>query len=289
MQHDTNTSNQARSEKQWMTVVAECKALSEADRTISAVVSTPTLDRDREIIKAGAFDASFQSFMKNPVCLINHNYGPMDGGQSPVIGKWLSLNSSKKSLIGKVQFANTYLGWEYWSLYRDGFQRAFSVGYTELEVDHEVIKGERIRVITKAELLEISCVALGANSEALSLLAEKRFKENGQSQGDGQHNTKRFDELVQEHLQTLDERYLNAMQKALIAEPGSMLQLLIEDVVDTAVQRNLLAQGMSDGKSMTPPHPEDTEFPDEPETTNAPDKGEKEMADLHKALKAAIS
>ena len=47
-------------------------------------------------------------------------------------------------------------------------QRALSVGFIPLEWEYQERNGKRVYVYTRVELLELSCVPVGANPEALS-------------------------------------------------------------------------------------------------------------------------
>jgi hypothetical protein len=67
------------------------------------------------------------------------------------------------------------LGDEYWLLYKDKFQRAFSVCYIPLEwLDETLDGGQRVRTYTRVELLEISCVPVPANRNALSKSRQRK-------------------------------------------------------------------------------------------------------------------
>ena len=68
-----------------------------------------------------------------------------------------------------IRFATTELGEQYWSLYRDGHMKAFSIGFIPIEFRDE--KDENlgwIRTYTKIELLEVSAVPVPSNRQALA-------------------------------------------------------------------------------------------------------------------------
>ena len=62
--------------------------------------------------------------MKNPVILAGHSHRLGDG-RSRVVG----YKFQGKDFVITVQFADTELGREYWELYKNKHQRAFSMGF----------------------------------------------------------------------------------------------------------------------------------------------------------------
>jgi hypothetical protein len=69
----------------------------------------------------------------------------------------------------RLQFAaETILGGQYWMLYKARHMRAVSIGFRTLDSREEVQNGKRIRIITRLELFEISCVPVPANPQALA-------------------------------------------------------------------------------------------------------------------------
>lgn len=151
------------------------KSIDTEKRQITAIASTGSVDRDGEIILPSAFKETLPQFMKNPVILACHQHRLSDG-RSPVVGKAVKAWLDKKALHVVIEFAKTELGDEYWHLYRDGFQRAFSIGFMHGRDDYtqETIDGRPVKVINKVELLEISCVPVPSNREALSKSAKQK-------------------------------------------------------------------------------------------------------------------
>jgi len=147
--------------------VFSVKSINVEQRRIEAVASREMVDRDGEIVSLSAMRAAIKEYMKNPVILSGHSHRLGDG-RSPVVGKVVDYRFQGKDLLITVEFADTDLGLEYWKLYRDKYQRAFSIGFRGLQTREENIDGKRVRVFTDIELLEISCVAVPANPAALS-------------------------------------------------------------------------------------------------------------------------
>jgi HK97 family phage prohead protease len=150
------------------------KSIDEAKRQIEAVVSTAELDRQDEIIEPEAFRETLGIYLKNPVVISSHQHR-LETGHSSVVGQTVKAWIDTKGLHVIIQFASTVLGDEYWLLYKDKFQRAFSVGFIPLEwKDGTSDGGQRVRTYTRVELLEISCVPVPANRNALSKSKQRK-------------------------------------------------------------------------------------------------------------------
>ena len=142
---------------------AEQKEINESERTIVGYASKEVIDRDNELIQANTWD--LVPFKSNPVLMLGHAYS------KPPIGKVLWTKKDKDGLKFKAQFANSQEAEEIFQLYKDGFMKAFSVGFIPKKWedpgdDDDKSKLPR-RIYTKAELLEISCVAIPSCREAL--------------------------------------------------------------------------------------------------------------------------
>lgn len=158
--------------KQWQGLFV--KEINTELRQITAVASTGSVDRDGEIVLPSAFKKCLAGYMRNPVILAGHQHKLSDG-RSPVVGKCLSAKITKNELQIVVEFAKTSLAGEYWDLYRDGFQKAFSVGFKATEWHRETVGGRAVPVCKKVdELYEISCVPVPANPDALSRSAKRK-------------------------------------------------------------------------------------------------------------------
>jgi HK97 family phage prohead protease len=149
------------------------KAIDVEKRQITALVSTGGIDRDNEIILPDAFRENLPVYMKNPVVLAGHQHRLQDG-KSPVVGAVVKAWIDGSGLWVIIEFAKTALGEEYWILYRDKKQRAFSVGFIPIEHRFEDRNGKQVLIHTKVELLEISCVAVPSNREALSRSKQRK-------------------------------------------------------------------------------------------------------------------
>jgi HK97 family phage prohead protease len=196
---------------------AKVKAVNTEGRTIDAVASTADIDRDNERLLPSAFAETLGSFKANPVILATHQHR-LDSGSSPVIGSALpeSIKIGENEMTFTMQFATTALGEEYWSLYRDGHMKAFSVGFIPLEWKDE--KDEQlgyIRTLTKVELLEISAVPVPSNRRALA--RAKGFYDDGEMKA-----------IVEAAKATIEEETKKIMEKIEIVESG--IEKALDDI-----------------------------------------------------------
>lgn len=145
---------------------AELKSIDDNERSVTGIFSTSKIDRDEDIIQCSLIDLT--DYRKNPVMLLQHN-------PSWVVAKNAWVKSENDELFGKVIFAETLLGDETYYLYKNGFMRAFSIGFYPLT--DATFKGN-VRVFSNIRLLEISCVSIPANADALTLDFVKSLKSN---------------------------------------------------------------------------------------------------------------
>ncbi len=144
---------------------SEIKAIDEKENTLTAYISTNTVDRMKEVLDPAGVDVS--NFRKNPVVLWAHNY------DQPPIGKALWVKRDGQGILSKVKFASTEFAQEIFQLYKEGFLKAFSVGFIPKEtVDGDGEKTPR-RTYKKGELLKYRGVPVRANHEAVALEKEK--------------------------------------------------------------------------------------------------------------------
>ena len=169
-------------ETKWLQV--EVKAVDADARTVEGMASTMSPDYGGDVILPKAWKASLKQWKKlgsRPKFLAYHKHSTADG-HSPVIGKILEMKIMENGLWFKAEFAPTILGEEHLSLYAMKAMDSFSVGFMALasELEPEKIakllgkagikteEGAVARVITQAHLLEVSCVVVGMNAEALT-------------------------------------------------------------------------------------------------------------------------
>jgi len=139
------------------------KSVDEEKYIIRGIFSTSDEDRHGEIIDQKGWN--LEEFMKNPVILFGHDQF------TPAVGKAIEITvNDAGELAGAIQFAvqedKSGLSETLFNLYKNGFMRAFSVGFenhlTEFGQDSDVV------TLKKNTLYEISCVNVPANGRALA-------------------------------------------------------------------------------------------------------------------------
>jgi HK97 family phage prohead protease len=131
-------------------------------RRLPFVASDDSVDLQEEVVGAGAFHQDIQVYARNPVLLAQHQHR-LPTGHSPVIGSVRDLRTEASPFTAWAHFAEPPADRNHWSLYRDGHQRAFSVGFHIKDTAKQTGR----TVITRGLLLEISAVPVPANSNAL--------------------------------------------------------------------------------------------------------------------------
>lgn len=149
---------------------SEIKSIDEKEQTLVAYVSTGARDRMNESLDPTGIDVS--NYRKNPVVLWAHDYS------APPIGKAVWIKRDGEGIISKVKFASTEFAQEIFSLYKDGFLKAFSVGFMPKETEDGDGEKKPRKTFKKWELLEYSAVPVPANPEALALAIQKGVLKN---------------------------------------------------------------------------------------------------------------
>ena len=150
------------------------KSIDTERRQITALASSPSIDRHDEVILPEAFREFLPVYMENPVVITTHQHR-LQTGSSSVVANVVKAWLDKKGFWVVIEFVKgTALGDEYWLLYSTKKQRALSVGFMPMESEYEERDGRRVLVHTKVELVEISCVPVGSNREALSKSRQKK-------------------------------------------------------------------------------------------------------------------
>lgn len=143
----------------------EIKDINIGEQTLTAVISTNSVDRMGEVLDPKGVD--MKNFQKNPIVAWAHDYKLLP------IGKALWTKKVQGGIMSKVKFASHAFAQEVFNLYREGFLKAFSVGFIPKDWEDGDGKKTPFRTYTKWELLEYSAVPIPANPEALSLAMTK--------------------------------------------------------------------------------------------------------------------
>ncbi len=187
-------------------------AINEEGHSINFIISTDKLDRHSEIVAVEAIEKTIPQFADNPCCLGCHQHRLITG-TAPVIGSWdtETYKARKHHSEMRLNFAvDTELGENYWKLYSKRHMRAVSIGFIPQEW-HEEKDEKRGRhwIHTQIELIEISCVAVGANQGALAKLKEYY----GTALEPDDKSTDNIERAIAKYFETLkeqlDERFAN--------------------------------------------------------------------------------
>jgi hypothetical protein len=153
-----------------------CKAESATDGTITAIASTPDVDRYGDVV-APSWD--LKAFKANPVIMHGHDY------EGPVVGKATEIELVGEQLMMSVKFDESEtnpVGRRLANQYREGFMQAFSVGFapgksterSKLPNDHAAYQAKGGGFyFEENSLLEVSAVAIPANPHALAVRAKR--------------------------------------------------------------------------------------------------------------------
>jgi HK97 family phage prohead protease len=131
------------------------------------IASTEDIDRSWEIIRANGW--TWENFMKNPVIIANHVYKIEN-----IVGKATDIYVDNNQLVIEWVFSTSNpLGILLADLYEEGMIKSVSVWFIPQKRDEKDSK-----IITEAELLELSFVAIPCNPNALSLDQKKLLEES---------------------------------------------------------------------------------------------------------------
>ena len=151
----------------------ETKILDEATGRVSAIVSSESVDRDGDVIRAEGWN--LKNFMNHPVVLANHDYSSLRSQ----IGVWEKMEVQGTKMRGVARFfigkGNEEADWAF-ELAKER-QLAFSVGFipnmdkaAPLYPDDAF--GVRGMEFKGQELLEVSAVTVPSNPDALQRIVK---------------------------------------------------------------------------------------------------------------------
>jgi len=150
--------------------IAQRLDVDENTRTIRFVASTNDVDRWQSIIRQHWNTSNFDN---NPVALFGHQH------DMPAIGRvadWSTDGELTRS-EADIEFAETDLGEELFKLYSTGMMRAVSVGFYPGAWEMVERSGQMVETMGSLEepneLLELSCVTVPGNQNAVSLAAAR--------------------------------------------------------------------------------------------------------------------
>lgn len=231
----------------------QIKSLNDEDRTIEFVGSTAAVDRYGDSITQAGWNIA--NFVKNPVVPWGHDYS------MPPVAKALDVGLKEGNLTFKAQFATAdEYAWAdtIYKMYKGGYLRAFSVGFIPTDWDGDWATGY---TFNQCELLEVSCVTVPANPEALVLA----FKEGVLTEGERKSMVAQAEKLIK----TLTDADVDAQNEDMetakaITELKDLLATEITALKGAIDELTTLAKG-GDEPSKNKPEGEPSDKPaDEP-------------------------
>jgi len=222
---------------------ASVRGVDESKRQVTAMVSTPSVDRYMEIVEPESFRESLPGFMRNPVLCANHLYSAGDGSPT-VIGRWLSMTITKEGLLGVCQFMdNDALAESWWERFKQKCISAFSVGFISQATEMRAFKmpngtTKKLRVHTLAELIEVSAVTIPANRESLVIGASANARRSSGNRDSDQLDDdlapigKLSNRQLAMATRTLTPVIRQIICEELNPEPGSTLFTILGMIVD---------------------------------------------------------
>jgi len=136
--------------------------VTKTNDVLHAVASDASVDRSGERIFPSAFEKWLPVFLKNPVMVAAHLNRSMNG-EPTTIGSAPSMRIKENKLVFEPSFSSIPLAQLWKTLYDEGHQKAFSVGF----LPHEGDMIDEIWTWTEVELVHISPVPVGSNRNAL--------------------------------------------------------------------------------------------------------------------------
>ena len=189
----------------------------DSDRKFRVVASTEDTDRSWEVIKLSAWD--WENYMKNPVIIANHDYQIEN-----IVGKATKIWVEDGKLIIEGVFSKSNpLGVLLADLYDEGMVKSVSVGFIPKQRQED-----NRRIITSAELLELSFVAVPCNPNALSL-DQKQLMQKGIEAG-----------ILQEEKSELEAFKAEILGE--VAEVKNLLKALLDGKSKGADEANYIAK-----------------------------------------------
>lgn len=194
-----------------------------AERKFKVVASTEDIDRSWEIIKVNGWKR--ENFMKNPVIIANHIYKIEN-----IVGKATSIYVKNNQLIIEWVFAESNpLGKLLSDLYEEWMVKTVSVWFIPNKRDEKNPK-----IISEAELLELSFVAVPCNPNALSLDQKQLLEENWMIDEVKEEN----EELeAEENTSTEENKILSTLN-----DIKALLEILVDGNTKKLSEANILAK-----------------------------------------------
>ena len=194
------------------------------ERKFKVVASTEDIDRSWEIIKVSGW--KWENFMKNPVIIANHIYKIEN-----IVGKATSIYVKNNQLIIEWVFAESNPLWKLLSdLYEEWMVKTVSVWFIPNKRDEKNPK-----IISEAELLELSFVAVPCNPNALSLDQKQLLEENWMIDEVEEENEE--PKIEEENSPTEENKILSTLN-----DIKTLLEILVDGNTKKLSEANILAK-----------------------------------------------
>jgi len=155
-------------EKLFKTFKGIIKSVDENEYIAEVIVSTDTVDRDKDKINTEAFRKRLKYYKQHPVLLSSHNYGDL----RKQIGEATDIKVTDEGLKAKFKYyvgeGNPEADWA-WVLAIKNIA-GYSIGFIPFAYDEKDLeKDGYLREYTDVELVEISQVLVPSNREAVQV------------------------------------------------------------------------------------------------------------------------
>lgn len=186
--------------------------MAENKRTLPEVLEIDFTITDESVNRYGwrllVAGIDLTGFLKNPVCCVQHFTSMIP------VGKWKNIRVEGEELKGTVEFdRNDEEAVKLYWKYKDGYMSAVSLNVIPVEESDEpkfLLPGQKFSTLVKSELLEISCVTIPgqANAVKLSTPEGKEYKLNLLTQNREMAKEEKTVEQLNQELEA--QRKLNA-------------------------------------------------------------------------------
>lgn len=184
------------------------------NRTIDVLITSNSIDRDREIVERGALDERLSIYQQHPIVLADHKAGDLDY----IIGETLKLYDTAEGKRAVIKYMIGHKRAEFaWYIASEMKLAAFSIAFFPLEwVEGD---GKEFYVkYTKAELLEVSQVLLpsfrGAIQDDRKLSADLGFVKAAKAY----YGEKEVEEVLNEILEPKKEKKEKETKSGILAK-----------------------------------------------------------------------
>ncbi len=130
------------------------------------------VDSYNDVIAPGAFKESLAKSVETgswPAMLLQHGGFGMSAEDRVPIGVWTNLVEDANGLFSEGFLADTQKGRDIYALFKTPVRPAISglsIGYNVVSSSSEIVKGQKVNVLTAIDLKEISVVTFPANDLA---------------------------------------------------------------------------------------------------------------------------